>query len=108
MFCVYQITVNNFAFLFICKHIGRASDASTNPHRASYFSWLQLDLVLSVAWLCWVQLVVFLCSGIAVVFFDSQGISRCSKTLILSSPHLRFNIDLIHDLHFSCVDSFKG
>ena len=39
----------------------------------------------------------FLCSGISVVLSYTQGISRCHKTLFLSSPHLLYIIGLIHD-----------
>ena len=44
---------------------------------------------------------VFFCSSISVVLFDSLGVSRCHNTLSLSSPHL----GPIHDLFASYVDS---
>ena len=45
-------------------------------YRLFYFSWLGLDLVLSVAWSFEFQLVVFFCFGISVVLVDTLGISR--------------------------------
>ena len=44
--------------------------------------------VLSVAWSFGIQLVVFVCSGISVVFLDKLEMSRCHSTLFLSSPSL--------------------
>ena len=54
----------------------------------SLFSWLGLDLVLSVTSSFEVQLLVFFCCGISVMLFDTPGNSRCHNTLFLSSPHL--------------------
>ena len=46
-----------------------------------------------------VQLLVFFCSSVSVVLFDTPGISRC-----LSSPHLCFIIVFICDLFVSRDD----
>ena len=40
--------------------------------KASYLSWLGLDIVLSVSLLFGVQLVIFLCPGISLVLLDTQ------------------------------------
>ena len=45
-------------------------------------------IVLSVAWSFGVQMVVFFCSGISVVFFSQIGVSGCHNMLFLSSPPL--------------------
>ena len=50
---------------------------------------------MSVAWPTGVQLLVFFCSSVPVVFFGTLGISGC-----LSSPHLCFII-VICDLFVS-------
>ena len=59
-------------------------------------------LVLSVAWPIGVQLLVFFCSSVPVVLFDTPGIS--GRNTFLSSPHLCFIIVLICDLFVSRVD----
>ena len=38
------ITVNNFASLFNCTPVGRASDSMMAPHKAIYFSWFGSEL----------------------------------------------------------------
>ena len=82
-FVVNPVTVNNFASLFNCTSVGRASISVMVPHKANYFSWLRLDLVFSVAWSFGDQVVVFFCSGISFVLFDTPGISTCDNMLFL-------------------------
>ena len=55
-----------------------------------------------------VQLVVFFCSSILVVLFDTQGISGCLNTLFLLSPHLCLIIGFTCDLFVVRNDSCKG
>ena len=43
---------------------------------------LGLDLVLSIAWSLWVQLMVFIRCGISVVLFDTERISQVSQYII--------------------------
>ena len=62
---VNPVTVNIFAFLCNCKPVSRASDSFI-------FNWLRLDLIFSAAWSFRVQLVVFVCSNISVVLFDTK------------------------------------
>ena len=66
---VNPFTFKDFASLFNCTPVGRASDSVKGPTYGyfSYLSWLGLDLVLSVVWSFRVHLVVFFCSGISVV-----------------------------------------
>ena len=46
---------------------------------------------MSVAWPTGVKLLVFFCSSVSVVLFDTPGVSRCrSQHVFLSSPHLCF------------------
>ena len=85
---VNPIAVYNFASLFNCTPIGHASDSVMDPTLASYFYWLGLNLVSSVAWPFGDQLRVFYCSGISVVLFDTPEIFRCHYRLFLSNSHL--------------------
>ena len=94
------ITVNNFASLFNCTPVGRAS-----------LVWA--GAFLSVAWPTGVQLLVFFCSSVPVVLFDTPGISRCwsqhvsveSSSLLHHSIYLWFicftwwSIDELENLH---------
>ena len=63
-------------------HLGR--------HKVIQFSSCGSELALSLAWFSGAQLIVFFCSGISVVLFNSPGISKCHNTLFLSF------ISLIH------------
>ena len=76
------------ASLFHYTPVGRASDSVRDPTygKAIYFRWL--NLVLSVPWSFGVQLVVFFCSGISVVLFDTLGTFRCHNTLFLSNREI--------------------
>ena len=67
------ITVYNFASPFHCTPVGRASD-----------SMVVAGAFLSVAWPTGVQLLVFFCSSVPVVLFDSPGISRCRSQHVVS------------------------
>ena len=79
------VTVNNFASLFNCTPVGRASDSMMARHKAIYFSLLEPELFfLSVAWPTGVQLLVFFCSSIPVVLFDTPEISRCRSQHVVS------------------------
>ena len=68
---INPITVNNFASLFDCTPVGRASDSVMGPTCWMNFNWLGPDLVLSVALTFGVQRVVFFCSGISMVLSDT-------------------------------------
>ena len=57
-------------------------------HTASHFNSLGLDVVSFFARSIGVQQVIFVCSGILPVLFDTTGISRSHNTLFLSSSHL--------------------
>ena len=98
------ITVNNFASLFNCTPVGRASDSVIAPrHKAIYFSWFGPDLfclLLSPP----VQLLVFFCSSVPVVVFDTPGSPGVGRNRILLSPHLYFIIVFICDLFVSRDD----
>ena len=85
---INPITVDNFASLFNCTQVGRASDSLMGPTKRLliFLSWLGLDLVLSFAW-SFGELVNFFCPGISVELFPILGFSRCDNTF-LSSPHL--------------------
>ena len=53
-------------------------------HKAIYFSWLGAGDFLSFTWPTGVQLLVFLCSSVPAVLFDSPGISRCRSQHVIS------------------------
>ena len=61
---------------------------------------------LSVAWPTGVQLLVFFCSSVPVLSFDTPGVGR--NTLFLSSPHLCFIIVFICDLFVSRDDPLRS
>ena len=73
----YLVTVDKLVSLFNCTPLDRDS------YKASCFSWMGLDLGLSVAWSFGVQLVVFFCSCISVVLFDPK-----ISTMFLSHLYL--------------------
>ena len=82
---VNPITVDNFASLFNCTPVGRASDTVMDPtNKATYFSRLGPELFVSVAWPTWVQLLIFFCSSVPVVLFDNPGIARCRSQHVVS------------------------
>ena len=50
---------------------------------------VKVELTLSVAWPTGVQLLVFFCSSVPVVLFDTPGISRCrSQHVFVESSSL--------------------
>ena len=107
------ITVNNFASLFNCTPVGRASDSMMAPAWSYLFSLVWAGAFLSVAWPTGIQLLVFFCSSVPVVLFDTPGISRCrsqhvsveSSSLLHHSIYLWFicfpwwSIDELENLH---------
>ena len=60
---------------------------------------------MSVAWPTGVQLLVFFCSSVPVVLFDTQGISRCrlQHAVSVESPFLFIKV-FIRDLVVSRDD----
>ena len=95
---------NNVASHLNCTPIGRASDSMMDPILSIYFSWLQPDLVLSVAWLFEIQLVVSFCSGISMLLSDTTEVSGFFNTLLFRVSHRSY----IRDLFVSCDDSLAG
>ena len=81
--------------------------------KLAHFSWFAAGAFLSVAWPTGVQLLVFFCSSVPVVLFDTPGISRCrsqhvsveSSSLLHHSIYLWFicftwwSIDELENLH---------
>ena len=75
------------------------------PTKSYVFYLVGAGAFLPVAWPTRLQLLVFFCSSVSVVLFDTPGISRCrSQHVILSSPHVYFTIELICDLFVSRDD----
>ena len=78
------ITVNNFASLFNCTPVGRASDQWWPRHKAIYFSWLGLErfclLLGPPGFNCWFSF----CSSVPEVLFDTPGISGCRSQHVVS------------------------
>ena len=91
------ITVNNFASLFNCTPVGRASDSMMAPTLSYLFQLVWAGAFLSVAWSTGVQLLVLLCS-------TPQGSPGVGRNTFLSSPHLCFIIVFICDLFVSRDD----
>ena len=81
---VNPITINNFAFLFNCTPVDRASDSMMAPTKSYLFELVGTGAFLSVAWPTEVQLLVFLCSSVPVVLFDTPGIYRCRSLHVVS------------------------
>ena len=98
------ITVNNFVFLFKCTPLGRSSDSVIATTLSYLFQLVGTGAFLSVAWSTGVQLLVFFCSSLSVVLFDSQGSPGVGRNTFLSSPHLCFIIVFICDLFVSRGD----
>ena len=71
------ITVNNFASLFNCTPVGRASDQWWPRHKAIYFSWLGPELICLLLGPPGFNCSFSFCSSVPVVLFDIPGISRC-------------------------------
>ena len=67
-------------FVYLFKNV----QSSMPRHKAIYFSWLGPELFLSVAWPTGVQLLVFFCSSVPVVLFDTRGISRWRSQYVVS------------------------
>ena len=91
---------------------GQMAVGEKGKHKAIYFSWLGLEpFVRCLAHR--VQLLVFFCSSVSVVLFDTPGISRCrsqhvsvkSSSLFHHSIYLCFicfpwwSIDELKNLH---------
>ena len=71
------IAVNDFASLFDCAPLGRASGSVVAP-AWDYLFWLVwAGAFFSVAWPAGVRLLVFVCSSVPVVLFGAPGIFGC-------------------------------
>ena len=71
------VAVSGFASLFGCVPVGRASGSVVAPAWGYLFWLVWAGAFLSVAWPTGVQLLVFFCSSVPVVLFDTPGVSRC-------------------------------
>ena len=98
------ITVNNFASLFNCTPVGRASDSMMAPTKAIYFSWFGPELFCLLlgppgfnCWFSFAPVFQWCCSTPQ----ESPGVGR---NTFLSSPHLCFIIVFICDLFDSRDD----
>ena len=95
------LEVNNFASLFNCTPVGRASDSMMAPNIKLFIlvGWGRSIFFLSVSWPTGVQLLVFFYSSVSMGCLTPQGSPGVGRnTLFLSSPHLCFNIVCIRDL----------
>ena len=98
------IMVNNFASLFNCTPVGRASDSMMTRHKAIYFSWLGPELCCPLlgppgfnCWISFAPVFQWCCS-------TPQGSPGVGSNTFLSSPHLCFLIVFICDLFVSRDD----
>ena len=71
---INPIMVDEYAALFNCTPVDRASDSMMARPKAIHFSWLGPELS-SVAWSTGAQLIIFFCFRFSVVVFDRPGIS---------------------------------
>ena len=101
---INPITVNNFASLFNCTPVGRASDSMMARHKAIYFSWFGPELFCLLlgppGFNCWFSsapVFQWCCS-------TPQGSPGVGRNTFLSSPHLCFIIVFICDLFVSRDD----
>ena len=102
------ITVNNFASLFNCTPVGRASDSMMARHKDIYFSWFGPELFCLLlgppGFNCWFSsapVFQWCCS-------TPQGSPGVGRNTFLSSPHLCFIIVFICDLFVSRDDSLMS
>ena len=98
------ITVNNFASLFNCTPVGRASDSMMARHNSIYFSWFGPELFCLLlgppGFNCWFSsapVFQWCCS-------TPQGSPGVGRNTFLSSPRLCFFIVFICDLFVSRDD----
>ena len=89
------IMVDNYAALFNCTPVGRASDYDDAIH----FSWLVPELLV-----CWVQLVFVFFSGFSKLF-SAQGSPSSGSLLNLLSPRFLF-IRMIIMIYLFVLDIF--
>ena len=67
-----------------CTPVGRASDSIMAPDIKLFVLVGRAGAFLYVAWPTGVQLLVFFCSSVPVVLFDTRGISKCRSQHIIS------------------------
>ena len=98
------VTVDNFASLFNCTPVGRASDSMMARHKAIHFSCLGPELFCLLlgpsgfnCWFSFVPVFQWCCS-------TPQGSPGVGRNTFLSSPHLCFIIVFICDLFVSRDD----
>ena len=98
------IMVNNFASLFNCTPVGRASDSRMARHKAIYFSWFGPErfrqLLGPSGFNCWFSFALvfqWCCS-------TPQGSPGVGRNTFQSSPHLCFIKVFICDLFVSLDD----
>ena len=72
----WRVTSKHFWFWFWFWRVGRQTQWWLR-HKAIYFSWLEPEIFLFVAWPTGVQRLALVCSSVPVVLFDTPGISMC-------------------------------
>ena len=82
---------------------GRTSNLFINLFRCS-----EPELFMHVSRPVGVQLVIFVCSNIPVVLFETSEISKCLNTLFLLSPNFCFIKGITCDLFIARNDSCMG
>ena len=96
--------VDNYAALFNCTPVGRASD-SMMPSTSLFILVGCCRSFLSVAWPTGVQLVLFFCSGLSVSYWARPGISIVGQLTESMSPRFRFIMVVIMIYLFVLDDS---
>ena len=106
---INPITVNNFAALFNCQPVDRASDSMMARPKAIHFSWLGPELFRLLLSRHGAQLVIFHCFSFSSgVVWQSRDLQLSRKTLYLLSPRLCFFIVIKRDLFVYRDDSLTS
>ena len=77
---INPILVDNFAALFNCTPVDRASDSNDGPDLKLFILVGWDRSFSSVAWSTGTQMMIFFCFIFPVVLFDRPGISICNAT----------------------------
>ena len=101
----YPITVYNFASLFNCTPVGRASDSMIWPrHKALYFSWFGPEFICLLLGPSGFNCLFSFAPVFQWYCSTPQGSPSVGRNTFLSSPHLCFIIVFICDLFVSRDD----
>ena len=103
------IKVDNFAVLFNCAPVDRASDSMMALTYSYSFLLVGTGALSSVASLSTrAQVMIFFCFRCPVVLFDRPGITICHATRCICCPRICFLLVSKRDLFVYRDDSLTG